>query len=116
MSPHQPLTRAFRYTCRNPNPNIPLPALFLTTMRTARAGFSSHEILRPFPALRGLPVDILRRDLDVACFAMNATGCKEGSHISPVYSSQAPNQIDRKGTGITYFCALIWNLTPTSRL
>lgn len=38
-----------------------------------RTSVSSHEILRPFPALGRLPIDILRRYLNVACFAMDTT-------------------------------------------
>lgn len=62
------------------------------------------DILGPFATLRSLPINVLRRDLDIAGLAVDATmqmlafGCKS------VQSS------------VTYFWALIWNLTPNSLL
>lgn len=43
---------------------------------------SSHEILRPLPTLRGLPGDILFRDLDIAGFAVDAAIPTPVSHHS----------------------------------
>jgi hypothetical protein len=73
------------------------------TSSQKKEGRSSNAIPRPLRALRRLPVDILRRHLDIAGLAMDAT-----VHTTSVYVF--PHQTRPKEWAIwilTHFCALI---------
>ena len=89
------IRRLLFHTVLHPSPSQSSPSLPDCGKRRSRPHHitSRHDILRPLPSLRCLPVDILQRSLDIASLAMNTTNqiISHAFPYSPCFSLGSPN-------------------------